>query len=157
MPRDPIPTHCFSLVVAKLGRRILLVHERKHGQLWYFPAGRVEPGESFAAAARRETLEEAGVRVELEGILRIERSVLPGYARMRVIYLARPADDAAPKSEPDAESLEARYVTLEEMRALPLRGAEVLAWSEHALGGGAVAPLSLLAPEGAPPSARGTG
>lgn len=151
MARDPIPTYCFSLVVVKLGRRVLLVHERKHGQLWYFPAGRVEPGETFAEGARRETLEEAGVDIELEGILRVERSVLPDYARMRVIYLARPADDAEPKSQPDDESLEARYVTLDEMREMPLRGAEVTAWSEYVLGGGPVAPLSLIAIEGQPP------
>lgn len=152
MARDPIPTYCFSLVVAKLGRRILLVHERKHGQLWYFPAGRVEPGETFAGAARRETLEEAGVAIELEGILRIERSAWPDHARMRVIYLARPAGDGAPKSEPDDESLEARYVTLDEMRQMPLRGSEVATWSEHVLSGNAaVAPLSLLRVEGEPP------
>ena len=151
MAREPIPTYCFSLVVVKLGRRILLVHERKHGQLWYFPAGRVEPGETFAEGALRETLEEAGVEIELEGILRVERSVLPDYARMRVIYLARPADDREPKSEPDDESLEARYVTLEEMRQMPLRGSEVAMWSEHVLAGCAVAPLSLMAIEGEPP------
>lgn len=151
MAREPIPTHCFALVIVKLGRRILLVHERKHGQLWYFPAGRVEPGETFAEAACRETLEEAGVDIVLEGIVRVERSLAFGGARLRVIYLARPADDRPPKSEPDDESLEARFVTLDEMRALPLRGAEVYGWSEYVLGGGAVAPLSLLAPEGAPP------
>lgn len=151
MAREPIPTHNFALVVCKLGRRVLLVHERKHGQLWYFPAGRVEPGETFADAALRETKEESGVDVVLEGILRVQRSVMPDYARLRVLYLARPADDAAPKSIADDESLEARYVTLEEMQQLPLRGEEVLAWTRYALEGGAVAPLSLLAPEGALP------
>ena len=151
MAREPIPTHCFALVVVKLGRRILLVHERKHGQLWYFPAGRVEPGETFAEAARRETAEEAGIDVVLEGILRLERSLTFGGARLRAIYLARPAGDQEPKSEPDDESLEARFVTLEEMRALPLRGDEVMAWSEYVLRGGAVAPLAFFAPEGAPP------
>jgi 8-oxo-dGTP pyrophosphatase MutT (NUDIX family) len=32
----------------------------------------LDPGESFANAAVRETLEEAGVEIELTGILRIE-------------------------------------------------------------------------------------
>lgn len=31
MPREPIPTHAFSLVLVKSGRRFLLVHEKKHG------------------------------------------------------------------------------------------------------------------------------
>jgi 8-oxo-dGTP pyrophosphatase MutT (NUDIX family) len=151
VPRHPIPTHNFSLVVCKLGRRILLVHERKHHQLWYFPAGRVESGETFMDAALRETKEEAGISVELEGILRVQRSVMPGYARQRVLFLARPADDRPPKSVPDQDSLEARFVTLQEMERLPLRGDEVLGWSRYVLQSGAIAPLSLLTREDAPP------
>ncbi|MGB1017213.1 MAG: NUDIX domain-containing protein, partial [Nannocystaceae bacterium] len=61
MARQAIPTWSFVLVVVRLGHRYLVVHERKHGQHWYLPAGRVEPGETFPAAARRETLEEAGL------------------------------------------------------------------------------------------------
>ena len=143
MARDPIATHGFSLVVVRRGRRALLVHERKHGQLWYLPAGRKDPGETFADAALRETREEAGVDVVLEGILGIEHRPLPGSARMRVIYLARELDDTPPKSVADEHTLEARFFTLDEMRALPLRGDDVLQWVEHALTRIA-APLSLL-------------
>ena len=81
MARDPIPTWCFALVVARLGHRFLLVQERKHGQTWSLPAGRVESGESIAEAAVRETLEEAGVPVLLDGILRIEYSPTRGRQR----------------------------------------------------------------------------
>ena len=42
MPREAIPTWFFAIVVVRRGDRFLLVHERKHGQLWYLPAGRVE-------------------------------------------------------------------------------------------------------------------
>jgi hypothetical protein len=38
MPRDPIPTWFFVLVVVRLDNRFLLVHEATHGQLWYLPA-----------------------------------------------------------------------------------------------------------------------
>jgi 8-oxo-dGTP pyrophosphatase MutT (NUDIX family) len=69
MAREPIPTWSFALVLVRLSRRFLLVHERKHGQLWYLPAGRVEPGETFAAAAHRETREEAGIDIVLEGVV----------------------------------------------------------------------------------------
>jgi phosphatase NudJ len=143
MARDPIATHGFSLVVVRRGRRALLVHERKHGLLWYLPAGRKDPGETFADAAIRETREEAGIDVVLEGILGIEHRPLPDSARLRVIYLARETDDTPPKSIADEHTLEARFFALEEMRALPLRGDDVLHWVEHALVGIA-APLSLL-------------
>jgi phosphatase NudJ len=58
MSRTPIPTWYFVLVVVRSEDRYLMVQERKHGQLWYLPAGRVEPGETFVKAALRETLEE---------------------------------------------------------------------------------------------------
>jgi 8-oxo-dGTP pyrophosphatase MutT (NUDIX family) len=74
MPRDPIPTWYFALVVVRQGNRFLLVHERKHGQGWYLPAGRVESGETLTQAAVRETLEETGVPVVLDGVLRVEHS-----------------------------------------------------------------------------------
>src|SRR2546423_11583958 len=114
MAREAIPTWCFSLVVVRRGQQFLLVHERKHGQLWFLPAGRVEPGESFAAAAYRETLEEAGIPVRMTGVIRIEHSPSIGAARMRVIFLAEPIDDTPPKTTPDEESLEAAWVGLDE-------------------------------------------
>lgn len=147
MARAPIPTWCFAVTVVRKGDRVLAVHERKHGQLWYLPAGRVEPGETFAEAARRETLEETGVPVVLEGVLRIEHAPYPDGARLRVIFMARPADDTPPKSEPDDESLEARWVTLEELAELPLRGSDLIPlfkWALHA----PLMPLSLFGAEG---------
>lgn len=149
MARDPIPTWGFALVVVRKGDRFLVVHERKHGQLWYLPAGRVEPGETFEAGAVRETLEEAGVPIVVHGVYRVEHSPAPdGTARMRVIFAARPKDDTPPKTEPDEESLEARYVTLDELRTLPLRGAEVLRLFEEVAAGAPVHPLSVLGLEG---------
>ncbi|WP_437601044.1 NUDIX hydrolase [Sorangium sp. So ce590] len=150
MPRTAIPTWCFAVVLVKRGQRFLLVHERKHDQLWYLPAGRVELGETFAEAARREALEETGVPVELEGILRIEHSPTRFGSRFRVIFLARPADGTPPKSQPDEHSLEARWVTLTELRALPLRGPDVASLCGDVLAGAQVFPLSLLGAEGEP-------
>jgi ADP-ribose pyrophosphatase YjhB (NUDIX family) len=144
MARDPTPTFGFSLAVVRRGRRALLVHERKHGQEWYLPAGRKEPLETFTDAALRETQEEAGIDIVLEGVLGIEHRPLPGGSRVRVIFLAREAGDTPPKSIADEHSLKAGFFTLEEMFALPLRGDDVLYWVKRALEGGVVAPLSLL-------------
>ncbi len=41
-------------------QRVLLLHEADEDR-WCFPKGHVEPGESLVEAARRETIEEAGL------------------------------------------------------------------------------------------------
>jgi phosphatase NudJ len=82
MPRAPIPTWFFALVVVRQGDRFLLVHEAKHGQGWCVPAGRVEPGESLFDAAVRETLEETGVPVVLDGVLAPARGHGQGAGRL---------------------------------------------------------------------------
>jgi len=150
MARDPIPTWYFAVVVVQRGNRYLIVHETSHGQLWYLPAGRVEFGESMAHAACRETLEEGGIRVRLVGILRVEHSPDPTSARLRVVFLAEPVDDTPPKSVADAESLEAAWVTLEELEDYPLRSDEVRELCEYVASGSPVYPLSLLQREGMP-------
>ncbi|MCI0704371.1 MAG: NUDIX domain-containing protein [Planctomycetia bacterium] len=150
MAREPIPTWCFALVVVRKGERFLLVHERKHGQLWYLPAGRVEPGESFHDAAVRETLEEAGIPIRVTGVIRVEHSPSPAGARMRVIFLAEPTDNTPPKSIPDEESLEAAWVSLTELANYDLRGDEVQELFEFVSRGGPVFPASVLQSEGQP-------
>lgn len=151
MARTPIPTWFFSLVAVRLGHRFLLVHERKHGQLWYLPAGRVEPGERLVEAARRETLEETGVPVVIDGLLRLEHSPrLDGTARVRAIFVAHPQDDTPPRDQPNDETLGARWVTLAEMRQLPLRGPDVLQIFESLDSGAPIYPLSMITNEGEP-------
>ena len=151
MSRAPIPTWFFALTVVRRGDRFLLVQERRGDQRWYLPAGRVEPGERLEDGARREALEESGIPIVLEGLLRVEHTPHPnGSARCRVFFQARPADDRPPKDWPDQHSLRAAWVTLEALHGYPLRGAEVREVLEYVAGGGAVYPLTLLQLEGAP-------
>ncbi len=150
MPRTPTPTWFFALTVVRKGDRFLVLREREHGQLWYLPAGRVEPGETLAEAAVRETFEETGVPVVLEGLLRLEHTPRPQGARVRAIFLARPLDDTPPLSAPNEHSLEARWVRLAELDGLPLRGPEVRTLFAAVAAGAPVAPMALLTYEGAP-------
>jgi 8-oxo-dGTP pyrophosphatase MutT (NUDIX family) len=47
--------------------RLLLVRSKKNPEIWVFPKGHIDPGETPAATALRETEEEAGVTGELIG------------------------------------------------------------------------------------------
>jgi len=150
MSRDPIPTWYFAIVVVRHGDRFLLVQERKHGQRWYLPAGRAEPGESLAEAAARETLEESGVRVRLTGVLRVEHSPSPRRARLRAVYLAEPSGDTKTKQEPDDESLRAEWVSLSELDQYEMRGPEVEQLLRYVADGGKCSPLDIIQEEGMP-------
>ncbi len=149
MAKEGIPSWYFALVVVRDGDRFLVVQERKHGQRWYLPAGRVELGETLMQGALREVLEETGVNVELTGLLRIEHTPMPDYARVRVFFVAKPVGSSKPKELCDEHSLQARWVTLAELDALPLRGREVKEIFEAVQRGAPVYPMSVITHEGA--------
>lgn len=103
-------------------RRYLIVEERDG--TFYLPAGRVEPYENLMAAAVRETMEEAGVLIGLRGVLGFDHEP----SRMRFCFVGYAGIAMGPKSRADKHSRGARWVTKEELRALPLRHPEVLEW-----------------------------
>jgi phosphatase NudJ len=145
--RTPIPTSYFALAVVRLGHRFLLCQERKYGSTWSIPGGRVEAGESLFDACMREVLEETGVPVRLDGILRLEHTPAASSSRVRVIFAATPRDDTAPKTEPDEESLQAKWLTIEEIARLPLRGSDLRGLLDSVVEGRPLFPLDLLGRE----------
>lgn len=148
--REGTPAWCFSVVVVRQGDRFLLVQERKHDQLWYLPAGKVEPGESFAQAAVRETLEESGVHVRLTGVIRFDLGRNPLGRRFRAIFLGEPAGDPTPKDFADKHSLQAKWVAPAELGQYPLRGADVSQLIEYVVSGKVIYPLEVFGQEGLP-------
>ncbi len=79
--------------------------EPRHG-FWTLPAGFLELGESTSQGAVRETVEEAGARIELEGLLTLLNVVRVG--QLHLYYRARLIDtDFAP----GPETIEARLFT----------------------------------------------
>lgn len=71
--------------------------EPRYG-LWTLPAGFMELGETLEQGAQRETLEEAGARVELQGLYTVLNVVRVG--QVHLFYRARLQDlDFAPGTE----------------------------------------------------------
>lgn len=122
----------FSLVVCRhpITGLYLLCQEFCNQGFWV-PGGAVDPGETFITAAKRETIEEAGIDIEIKGILGIDHEPHEDYVRMRVIFYAEPIDnDQLPKSIPNYESAGACWCTKEEINSgLRLRGKEPKHWS----------------------------
>jgi 8-oxo-dGTP pyrophosphatase MutT (NUDIX family) len=100
---------------------------------------------------RREALEEAGIAIALDGVIRVEHTPrADGHTRCRVLFTAHPVDDTPPKSTPDEESLGAAWITLDAMHEYDLRGEEIRALCEYVASGGPVFPLFVVVPEYAP-------
>ena len=105
--------------VAVLEERLLLVR-RGHGPAageWSLPGGRVEYGETVAAAALRELREETGVEAELVELLAVVDGLFPEMGRHYVLidYLARWVS-GEPQGGDDAA--EARFFPVSEAIAL---------------------------------------
>jgi 8-oxo-dGTP pyrophosphatase MutT (NUDIX family) len=72
------------------GEPELLAARHRHddgSQFWCLPGGKLEPGERFDQAARRELREEAGIEPELDGVVWVQD--LPRLDRLELIFAAR--------------------------------------------------------------------
>jgi len=154
----------YALVVARRPRdgRFLVVQEFASSGYW-LPGGRAENGEPLSEAAVRETIEEAGVRVKIKGVLRMEYHSNAArddalrenasYARLRVLFYAEPVegdeeDEDSPsdacKTLPNYESVGAAWISLEELKHVRLRGSEPQKWFPYVAEGGTIFPLQVL-------------
>jgi 8-oxo-dGTP diphosphatase len=86
-PSATMPIRVVASVIQRNGK--LLVCERpahkRHGGLWEFPGGKIEPGESDLDAARRELGEELAVEVVAVGA--VEFSVLDPGSDFQIDFL----------------------------------------------------------------------
>jgi 8-oxo-dGTP diphosphatase len=93
---------------------VLLVHRPLYDD-WTFPKGKLEQGESWQEAARRELEEEAGLQVELgDEIGRTRYRDAQGRAKEVRYFLA--ASDGVPMAQNEVD--EVRFVPLAEAAAL---------------------------------------
>merc|ERR1712228_46549 len=99
------------------------------------PGGRVDVGETLLEAAIRETKQEAGIDVDIKGVLKVEHSTYQyddrerAYNRMRIIFYAEPSDEGQlPKSVPDFYSAGATFISVDELDKIRLRADEPKEW-----------------------------
>ena len=128
------PDVTVATVVARDGR-LLLVEERVNGGLVLNqPAGHLEPDESLAEAALRETLEETGWHVRLTGFVGAYQWKAParpgerdGRHYLRFAFAAEP-DRHEPGRPLDEGIVRAAWMTPEELRGAHERHRSPLVW-----------------------------
>ena len=74
-PRRPkFPAFAWVVIQSKTTGKFLMVNEpaglARGAPRYWLPAGRVDKGEGIIEAGKREALEEAGIDVEITGVLR---------------------------------------------------------------------------------------
>lgn len=85
----------------------ILENKDKNGKEvgWWLPCGHVEADEDFIQCGIRETLEEAGIKVEVKGLLRVVVKFKKNLEMSStVIIYAESTEDSTPKSQPDKHS-----------------------------------------------------
>lgn len=111
------PTHVTGSAIVVDDRGRVLLHRHKRLGIWLQPGGHLDPGESPAEAARRETLEETGVDARHPGgrarLLHVDLHEGPrGHVHVDLRYLLLADGDQpprpAPGESPAAAWLEAR-------------------------------------------------
>ena len=117
---DEINVRCSAIVFRE--DAVLLVHRLRDGaDDWVLPGGTPRPGESMAACARRETLEETGLAIDPARVAFVLEALGPGGDRRTVDLVFLAANDV--RGEPDAgePDLEARFVPLVLLPGLDVR------------------------------------
>jgi 8-oxo-dGTP diphosphatase len=109
--------HAAGGLVVRDDGRIAVIHRPRYDD-WSLPKGKLDPGESFEDAARREVEEETGVRARIVGELDPARYV-DNKGRDKLVRWYRMALDGEPADfVPNDEVDELRWLTPDEALAL---------------------------------------
>jgi 8-oxo-dGTP pyrophosphatase MutT (NUDIX family) len=115
-----------ALIVQR--KRLLLVNHRKIGQydFWVPPGGKLQGSESIFDCARRETMEETGLSVELDRIVYIVEYTEPDYHFCKFFIRCRRFDGTltlANREQGETFLVNARFFSKADMKGLDVRPA----------------------------------
>ena len=112
-------------IIERTDGRILLVRHSYRSR-WGFPGGLLKRGEDVVDGARRESMEEVGLEIEILG----EPAVVvePEPRRVDVVYRCRVADDVDPDAirSSSPEIIEARWISRDALPELQPEAAGAL-------------------------------
>ena len=121
--------------VVEQGGAMLLVRHQKPDRdpYWVLPGGRLEPGETIPACARRELAEETGLEATFSGVLYVSEFLREGrhtidvVARMALEGDGETVLGSDPEVASDAEPTlaEVRWVGVDELREIDLLPASI--------------------------------
>ena len=109
---------CVGAVVLDEGSILFVCQSKGHdleGQ-WTIPWGRVQSGESPSSAAIRETREEAGIDIDVAGLLGVQELPEPWSGWIGIIYLCRAIGGTLQPQ--DRETDAAQFYSLAELNEL---------------------------------------
>jgi 8-oxo-dGTP pyrophosphatase MutT (NUDIX family) len=139
------PVITVATIAERDGRFLMIEEETRVGIRLNQPAGHVEVGESIAAAAARETLEEAGWRVDptaLVGVYHWQSPLYGTYVRFTFTALPRTHEPARPL---DTGIVRALWLTYDEITAHPMHRSPFVLRSLDDYRAGRRFPLGLIA------------
>lgn len=115
----------YSFVIVEKQKRILLIKEvnKKWKGQWFFPGGKKEKNEKIEECAIRETIEEAGLKIKVNGIFFVscekKRSIVKQHTLK--LFLSARKTGGKLKTYATKESLEAAWFDYNKLKELNLR------------------------------------
>ena len=121
--RDAIRPKVAVAIVVVQDKQVLLCKRAASlgfGGLWCLPSGGIEFNEDFLTAARRETEEETGVRVEIKGLLTVTSNFWDyGHNTVVPVLLAEPIEGEPGSTD---ESDEVDWFSIDDLPELAFEG-----------------------------------